>query len=198
MTGFHFSAFEKDQAAELAAIEASVSPEPWSEALFAGELDVHAALRNWIVVRAQSSSGVGNVVGFGGMMFVADEGHLMNIAIAPEFQGNGLATELLAHLTSDAISRGCKALTLEVRTTNEPACALYRRFGYSPVGVRKGYYVDGADALIMWVHDVDLPEYAQRVASLTPTISALSAPSTTAISTTALSSSSSIPPVVNQ
>ena len=58
-------------------------------------------------------------------------------------------------------AENARAMTLEVRMSNTGAQALYRRFGFSPVGVRKGYYQEtNEDALVMWVHEVDRPEYA--------------------------------------
>ena len=54
-----------------------------------------------------------------------------------------------------------------MRTSNEPAQALYRRFGFAPAGVRKGYYRDPVeDALVLWAHDIHLPEYAERLAAI--------------------------------
>ncbi len=50
-----------------------------------------------------------------------------------------------------------------MRVGNEPAVALYRRFGLAPVGVRSGYYAGGADALVMWVRDIDSEAYAARL-----------------------------------
>ena len=51
--------------------------------------------------------------------------------------------------------------------SNEPAQAMYRRFGYAPAGVRKGYYAEtNEDALVMWAHDVDLPAYGHRLATI--------------------------------
>ncbi len=56
---------------------------------------------------------------------------------------------------------GTKHISLEVAANNEPAQALYRRFGFAPVAVRKNYYpVTGQDALVMWVYDIDSEEYA--------------------------------------
>lgn len=177
MMGQHFDVTYRSLATNdidsVAALEAKLSPEPWSADLFAGELEVHAAARNWIVAYAPNGSSsahsavhniaspgeISSLVGFAGMMFVEDEGHLMNIAVDSEFQGQGVATQLLRRLTLDAVERGVTNLTLEVRSNNTPALALYRRFGYRPVGVRKGYYVDGQDALIMWAHDVNSDEY---------------------------------------
>jgi ribosomal-protein-alanine N-acetyltransferase len=51
-----------------------------------------------------------------------------------------------------------------VRASNTPAQALYRRFGFAPVGVRRNYYAEtGEDAIVMWAHDIDTGEYAQRL-----------------------------------
>jgi ribosomal-protein-alanine N-acetyltransferase len=70
-------------------------------------------------------------------------------------------------LAREAINRGATGLTLEVRLSNLGAQALYRRFGFEPVGVRKGYYVETKeDALIMWAHKVDEPAYGALLESL--------------------------------
>lgn len=193
-----FAPLHAESIAAVAALEARVSPEPWSAKLFAGELDMHASARNWILAsttavpatstlgsRADRSEWPGpkgqercsalgsadkiaslsakalSLAGFGGMMFVEQEGHVMNMATDPDRQGQGIATQILHRLTLDAIERGVTDLTLEVRVNNEPALALYRRFGFAPVGVRKQYYVDNVDALIMWVHDIDSHEYSE-------------------------------------
>ena len=67
-------------------------------------------------------------------------------------------------LVREAVARGTTALTLEVRMGNEPARALYQRFGFAPAGVRKNYYAEvGEDALIMWAHDIDGAEYGERL-----------------------------------
>jgi ribosomal-protein-alanine N-acetyltransferase len=66
-----------------------------------------------------------------------------------------------------SVTRGCKNLTLEVRVSNHGAQELYRRFGFAPAGVRRGYYPEnGEDALVMWANDVDEPEYARRLSDI--------------------------------
>jgi [ribosomal protein S18]-alanine N-acetyltransferase len=65
---------------------------------------------------------------------------------------------ILAH------DRGCTAMTLEVRHTNTAAQNLYRRFGFVPAGIRKKYYENTDDAIIMWAHGVDTPEFMERIA----------------------------------
>jgi ribosomal-protein-alanine N-acetyltransferase len=80
-----------------------------------------------------------------------------------------VARTLLIDGIRTLLPMGVKHLSLEVAASNEPAQTLYRRFGFAPVGVRKNYYtVTGEDALVMWVYDIDTPEYAQRLIELTP------------------------------
>ena len=70
-------------------------------------------------------------------------------------------------LAREAIARGATAITLEVRMSNVGAQEMYRRFGFGPVGVRKNYYQEvNEDALVMWVHEVDQPEYAALLDSI--------------------------------
>jgi ribosomal-protein-alanine N-acetyltransferase len=57
-------------------------------------------------------------------------------------------------------------MSLEVRVTNEAAQALYRQFGFVPAGIRQRYYENTDDAIVMWCHDIDGDEYAERLARL--------------------------------
>jgi ribosomal-protein-alanine N-acetyltransferase len=58
-------------------------------------------------------------------------------------------------------------MTLEVRLSNRGAQEMYKRFGFTPVGVRKGYYADtGEDALIMWAYEVSEPAYRRLLAGI--------------------------------
>ena len=66
-------------------------------------------------------------------------------------------------MITDIRGGGYRSITLEVRPDNEAALALYRRFGLAPGGVRKGYYPDGQDALVLWLHEIDSPEYGERL-----------------------------------
>ena len=158
----------RDDIAAVAQIERSVSPEPWSIALFEGEFDVAAHTRHWLVAEDQAAK---TVVGFIGMMFVNGtcEGHVMNIAVAPGYRRSGIAAALCAEAFDHAACIGVDALTLEVRASNDPAISLYRRFGFAPVGNRPGYYTNSdstkEDGLIMWVHDNIERSARRRVSS---------------------------------
>lgn len=146
-------------------IENQVYPRPWSLGLFMSELALRTT-RVYLVARVGPS-----VVGYAGLLFSGDDGHVTTIAVDPSWQRLGIGRRLLLHLSRQAIARGARALTLEVRVTNEAAQSLYRSFGFSPAGVRKGYYVETReDALVMWVHDVDSHAYAARLAEVEASI----------------------------
>jgi ribosomal-protein-alanine N-acetyltransferase len=142
-------------------IEAQVYPRPWTQSLFVSEL----ALRS---TRAYFVAKVGReVVGYGGLMLSMNDGHVTTIAVDPAWQRHSIGTRLLLALAREAIVRNATALTLEVRLSNRGAQEMYKRFGFMPVGVRKGYYADtGEDALVMWAYEVSEPPYARLLDGL--------------------------------
>jgi ribosomal-protein-alanine N-acetyltransferase len=100
-------------------------------------------------------------------MVSEDDGHITTLAVDPAWHRNKIGTRLLLTLARTAIRRGASNLTLEVRVTNTAAQEMYRRFGFRPAGIRKNYYVEtNEDALVMWAHDVDTPEYGRRLAEI--------------------------------
>lgn len=142
-------------------IEQQVYPRPWSLGLFMSELGYRGS-RVYVVARVGSA-----VVGYGGLMLVADDGHITTLAVDPAWHRYKLGTRLLHTLGIAAVERGAKNLTLEVRASNQAAQALYQAFGFAPAGIRKGYYVEtNEDAIIMWANDVDTAAYAARLAAL--------------------------------
>jgi [ribosomal protein S18]-alanine N-acetyltransferase len=142
-------------------IESMVYPRPWSLGLFASELAMRGS-------RAYRVAKVGTtVVGYAGLMHVAGEGHVTTLAVDPAWHRQQVGTRLLLSLATTARGWGCTGLTLEVRMGNAAAQELYRRFGFAPAGVRKGYYAEtGEDALVMWAHDVDAPAYGERLRAI--------------------------------
>ena len=141
-------------------IEERTSTTPWSLGLFLAE--VKRPERIYLVAREGST-----VVGFAGLLFALNEGHVTTIAVDPGVQGGRIGTRLLLELIRGAIARGATAITLEVRASNVAAQALYRRFGFVPAGARKDYYRDPTeDALVLWAHDVDSADYSVRLAEI--------------------------------
>ena len=142
-------------------IEAQVYPRPWSLTLYLSELNLRTS-RHYVVARLG-----GNVVGYAGLLFAADEAHITTIAVDPAWHRRQIGTRLLLHQATVARRRRARHLTLEVRVTNTSAQELYGRFGFLPEGIRKNYYAEiHEDAVVMWARDIDTDGYAARLAGL--------------------------------
>jgi [ribosomal protein S18]-alanine N-acetyltransferase len=126
------------------AIERRSFQTPWSLAMFVLELSKPSGICLGITDER------GSLIGYLICSRYADVWHLMNVAVTPERRREGVATELMTRLFEAA---GPNArVTLEVRTSNSAAIAMYNRFGFRPAGHRRRYYHDnGEDALIMWL-----------------------------------------------
>jgi len=149
-------------------IEQAAYPKSWSRSVFESELDqVRTGSRCYLVGIAD-----GRLVGYAGLWFVddpdGDQAHITNVVVAPDRRREGVATRLLAALANSAVERGCVAWTLEVRASSEGAIELYRRFGFAPAGIRRRYYENAEDAIVMWCHDIHKPGYRDRLGALAP------------------------------
>ncbi len=150
--------------AEILPIERISYPKPWNQSTFTSELEMaKRGERTYLVARRS-----GALVGYAGLMYVVDDGHVTNIAVAPAEQRRGVATRLLAELAWAGLGHGCQALTLEVRVTNTGAQDLYHRFGFVPAGIRQRYYENAVDAIVMWCNDIDTDAYRDRLRELCP------------------------------
>jgi len=158
-------------------IEAVSYPRTWSQGVFESELaQVRSGTRRYLVARRADGHSLergrrrgrsrGRVVGYAGLWLNGDEAHVTNVAVQPEQQRNGIATALLLALADAAIARGCAGWTLEVRVSSTGAQELYRRFGFSPAGVRARYYENTEDAIVMWCNDIQGDEYRALLDSI--------------------------------
>jgi ribosomal-protein-alanine N-acetyltransferase len=131
-------------------LERALFPEDaWSAGMFWSEL-AHArgprSTRRYLVAEEAG----GGLAGYAGLAAAGDTGDVQTIGVLPAHRGTGLGARLLSALLDEAAARGCREVLLEVRVDNAPAQRLYRRFGFTPVGVRRGYYQPGnVDALVM-------------------------------------------------
>ncbi len=140
------------------AIERQVYPRPWSPNLFLSEM-TEMRNRTYLVARLGRE-----LVGYGGIMSYGEEAHVTTIAVDPAHHRRKIGTRLLFELIQEGIRLGARAVSLEVRVSNWGAQRLYSRFGFRPVGVRKGYYQEtGEDALVMWTEDVHRPGYRKQL-----------------------------------
>lgn len=123
--------------------------EPWSEEAFRGEI-MENDRAFYIVAEID-----GRLAGYAGLWAIVDEGHITNVAVAPEYRRKGIGRAIVATLIDVAEENGLNSFTLEVRESNLPAQALYSEFKFKPAGIRKGYYLDnGENAIIMWrIHE---------------------------------------------
>jgi ribosomal-protein-alanine N-acetyltransferase len=128
------------------ALEKSVFPHPWSRANFADSLA--NGYDAWLLRDDQEL-----LVGYFLVMYVVDEAHLLDVAVAAPRQHMGLGRYLLDQIVARTRARGMESILLEVRPTNERALQVYKRYGFAEIGRRKGYYPahDGQreDAIVM-------------------------------------------------
>lgn len=145
-------------------IERTSYPRPWTENIFRNELEMASRGERCYVVARRD----GALAGYAGMMFVVDEAHVTNVAVAAEERRGGVGSRLLAELLHEARRRGCTGVTLEVRASNSAAQALYALAGFTEAGIRRNYYENTEDAIVMWLHDLQSDECAARLAALSP------------------------------
>ncbi|WP_327284944.1 MULTISPECIES: ribosomal protein S18-alanine N-acetyltransferase [unclassified Streptomyces] len=136
-------------------LEHELFPEDaWSAGMFWSEL-AHArgphATRRYVVAQ---DPGTGRIVGYAGLAAAGDLADVQTIAAARDQWGTGLGARLLTDLLRAATAFECAEVLLEVRVDNTRAQKLYERFGFEPIGFRRGYYQPGnVDALVMRLSD---------------------------------------------
>ena len=113
-------------------IENSAYPLPWSEGIF------RDCLRAGYTCTLCELDG--ELVGYSILSVAADEGHLLNLCLYPDYQGKGLGRQMLRHTISLAEKKGAKTLFLEVRVSNSAANQLYLSEGFNEIAQRLNYY----------------------------------------------------------
>ncbi len=134
------------------AVERRSFPTPWSRTAFVQEMteNIYA---HYVVAHDGDT-----IAGYGGMWIILDEAHVTNVAVDPDYRGQGLGLRLMHELMHRAAVCGAKRMTLEVRVGNAVARSLYGKLGFVQSGVRPNYYTDThEDALIMWLDPLHDP-----------------------------------------
>ena len=124
-------------------IEQASCSMPWSETLFFNEIRNPKSVPR--VGKIQ-----GRVAGYLCSSLIIDEGHILNLAVHPDYRGRGIACELIKDMLDCLKGEGCRFIFLEVRSSNEVAKKMYEKFNFRIMGTRKDYYVSPVeDAVIM-------------------------------------------------
>jgi ribosomal-protein-alanine N-acetyltransferase len=140
-------------------IEEEAFAVPWPKDAYRAELEENQ-VACYIVARDDAD----DVVGFAGMWIIFDEAHVTTIAVARSRRGEHIGERVLLALIDRALARGARWMTLEVRPSNTVALALYHKFGFREVALRKRYYSDnGEDAAVMWSGNLQEPESQDRL-----------------------------------
>jgi ribosomal-protein-alanine N-acetyltransferase len=135
----------REDLATVLEIERRSFAQPWSRAFFEKELATPFAR---LVVAAEVGPW-SRIVGYTCRWRVADEVHLLNVAVHPERRGLGYGRALVSAVVEEARDGGGRVVFLEVRAGNVIARRLYRELGFKDLGVRRGYYGPGQDAIVM-------------------------------------------------
>ncbi len=123
---------------EIMEIERESFEHPWSKPMFLSE--------NQSFLLALTE---GKIAGYLCYSTVVDECHILNVAVKPCFRKSGIALSMLEKLFDLAESSGINFFYLEVSNKNKPAINLYKKLGFKELGIRKRYYEDGSDAIVM-------------------------------------------------
>lgn len=128
----HYRRMRAADLAEVARLEKALYAFPWSLGNFRDS--VNAGYDCWVVTHGET------VIGYAVLMIALDEAHLLNFAVAAEWQNQGIGRAFLDHVVQVARQAGCLIVYLEVRPSNLPARHLYRVAGFQQIAIRPDYY----------------------------------------------------------
>lgn len=149
MRSLRLARLEERHIPKILEIEAVSQSAPWSEDSFRREL----AKEGGVFLVAEDGTGV---QGYVGAWLIADELHIITVAVRPESRREGIGRKLVVECLLHGQEMGAKCATLEVRVSNDAAIKLYESLGFQDFGRRKGYYTDNKeDAEIMWLYDLE-------------------------------------------
>lgn len=147
MANIEFYRMVQEDADGVARVEAACMPVPWSRQSFWEEASHTDAY--YLIARDVDRDNI--IVAYAGCWVLANEGHITNVAVDPDYQGQGLGRRLMNELTSRVKALGVDSMTLEVRPSNTVAINLYTSLGFRSVGQRPKYYTNPVEAAeIMW------------------------------------------------
>ena len=127
-----FRALNENDIVAVAAIEADIYLFPWSAGNFRDSLSSgYRCIGAWVA---------NELVSYAVVMIAVDEAHLLNLAVASQWQRHGVGAAMLTYVIDEMRNRPLEMIYLEVRPTNVAALNLYDRFGFKQLGLRRDYY----------------------------------------------------------
>ncbi|MCC6347780.1 MAG: ribosomal protein S18-alanine N-acetyltransferase [Nitrospirales bacterium] len=137
----------------IADIEKMTHTMPWADTSFYSEVYHRYSLTRIAELE-------GRVVGYICVRQIADECHLLNLTVHPDFRRRGIATLLFTGIMEDLRKSGGRFLYLEVRASNHEAKSLYEKFGFTMVGIRKNYYIRPEENALVMMREIGPPSPA--------------------------------------
>lgn len=155
------SPMSADDIAEVLRVEALCFVTPWPRNAFRNEL-IDNKLAHYFVGRVGDE-----IVAYGGLWVILEDAHITTVAVHPAHQRQGYGERILNVLLDESIERGACWVTLEVRESNVAAQGLYKKYGFSTVNTRRGYYSDNDEnALVMWAGNLKSAVFQNRLRAL--------------------------------
>ena len=144
-------------------IESASFSTSWPASAFASELNDNK-LAYYFVGSVEPAR---EIVAYGGIWVILEDAHVTTIAVHPDWRGRRYGEELLVRMLHEAIDRGASYISLEARESNVVAQTLYRKYGFSAISTRRGYYSDnGENATVMWAGNLKSVLYRNRLSVL--------------------------------
>ncbi|MCY6958823.1 ribosomal protein S18-alanine N-acetyltransferase [Clostridium brassicae] len=147
MNDFEISFIEEKDTSEVLNINNLCFNPPWS--LESLQNEIKNKFSKYIVLKKKNK-----VIGYVGIWLIIDEAHITNIAVHPDYRNIGCGNILMNEIIHLCKQRNVPSITLEVRFNNTPAINLYKKFGFIEEGLRKNYYENNIDAVVMWKRNV--------------------------------------------
>ena len=148
---------KKEDISSIREIEKQCFTDLWPEDSFERELS------NTKVAFYFAAHLKGRIIGYMGAWLILDEVHITTLAVDPAFQNEKVGSLLVLHLMKAAVEKGVRWATLEVSEKNLAAIKVYDRFGFIQIGVRKEYYNNGTNALVLWAGHLQKSSYREKL-----------------------------------
>jgi ribosomal-protein-alanine N-acetyltransferase len=134
---------------DIVAIENQAYRFPWSRSVLLAEINGEKFSYVYVARLSETSSFPHKLIGYHYFWVVSDEVHILNLAVAPDYQRHGYGRQLLQFALDFGRERGAISAFLEVRASNTVALQLYTQLGFFQIGTRKKYYGTEEDAYVL-------------------------------------------------